>query len=129
MQSPDPVQVTRALFEAFRRGDGPALARMAHPELELGRGSFQAGSGHDALGEDVEGTGAADPLVEVTPHTFEQVGPEQVLVSGRRRVFGRGLRDSPAWWLMTIRDGLWVGGRTFSSEHDARAACVDAAPA
>jgi len=104
MESSDPVGVARALFEAYRRGDEAALLRLLDPSI--------------ARDSSME--------VEVTPHTFELIPPETVLVGGRLRIFRRGLRDSPAWWLMTIRDGLWVSGTTHPSEAAARAALVAA---
>jgi hypothetical protein len=100
MQASDPVHVARALFEAYRSGDESALLPVLGPSL----------------------VGDATTEVEVTPHTFELIPPETVLVGGRLRVFRRGLRDSPAWWLMTFRDGLWVSATTHPSEAAARAA-------
>lgn len=112
----DPVPVARALFEAYRRGDQATLLALAHEDVELRPRTFAAGRGHDGVR-----AGFTEDM-EATVHSYEQVGPEQVLVAGRLRIFRHGLRDSPAWWLMTIREGRWVAGASFASEAAARAA-------
>lgn len=121
MSVPDPVHVARQLFEAYRRGDQAAVLALAHEDIEVNPRAFAGGRGHESVRSGFTGD------VEATVHAFEQVGPEQVLVTGRLRVFRHGLRDSPAWWLMTIRDGRWVAGSSFPSEAAARAAVADAA--
>ena len=114
----DPVPVARELFEAYRRGDRAAMLALAHEDVELKPAVLGAARGHDAVNAGFTGD------IEATAHSFEQVGPELVLVGGRLRVFRHGLRDSPAWWLMTIRGGRWVAGASFPSEAAARAAAL-----
>ncbi len=125
MQSLDLVRIARALFEAYQRGDEGALLALARDDLRFGPavdgGAEAAVWGHDGLRRFLADQRAGRALVQATPHRFEVVGSDQVLVSGRLRVLERGLRDSPAWWLLTFRDGLLASGRMFAGEAEARA--------
>lgn len=111
------VRVARELFEAHRTGDVDALLALTHDEVALAPSSFPPGRGKQHVRDN-----AGDRDVEAVAHSFEALSAEHVLVGGRLRVFRGGLRDSPAWWLFRIRDGLWVSGETFPSEAAARAA-------
>lgn len=122
MQSPDPVHVARALFEAFRSGDESQLLALTHDGVEVQPLVFEPTSGHRGVRAYLRRNLADSTTVEAHPHRFERLSDEDVLVTGRLRILGRGLRDSPAYWVMTIRDGLWVAGRSFRSEAEARAA-------
>lgn len=95
MSVQDPVRRARELFEAHRGGD-PAAGQALAPE----QGDTEA-----------------------TAHRFEALSGEQVLVCGRLRVFRHGLRDSPAWWLLTWRAGRMEAAR-FATESAARAAAL-----
>lgn len=121
MAAHDPVQVARALFEAYTEGDREALLALTHEEIRTNSTALGSVNGRDMLAASFTGD------VEATPHWFEEVPPEHVLVAGRIRVFRQGLRDSPAWWLMRFRDGLWIRGEAFASESAARAALLQTA--
>ena len=122
MQASDPVRVARALFEAYRRRDEAAMLRLAHTDVRINATSWGSLAGHSGISSTIGDPAAGPPEIEITPHSFELIPPEHVLVGGRLRVFRRGLRDSPAWWILTIRDGLWVSGTSHPSEAAARAA-------
>lgn len=127
MQASDPVRVARALFEAYRRGDEAAMLRLTHADVEVTGRAWGPLAGHEGIRHSLAESSTGVAEVEVTPHTFELIPPEHVLVGGRLRVFRRGLRDSPAWWLLKIRNGVWVSGTAHPSEEAARAALPAAA--
>jgi ketosteroid isomerase-like protein len=121
MQAPDPVQIARDVFDAYRRRDAEAIVAIAAEDVSLVPAVFTPAEGRDGLRSSLAAADA-DAEIEITPHSFEALSDEHVLVGGRLRVFRQGMRDSPAWWLLTIRDGRWVAGATFGRESDARAA-------
>ena len=124
VQAPDPVRTARALFEAYRLGDREAMLRLTHSDVALSPYSWDSAEGHDGLRAAFDDWRDGLAQVEATPQSFELIPPETVLVGGRLRVFRRGLRDSPAWWLMRFRDGLWISGTSHATEAEARSAAL-----
>jgi ketosteroid isomerase-like protein len=109
------------LFNAFNRRDADTVVALCSEEMEflavtgeeIGRENPYRG--REGLREYLADVERVWEELLITPSTVESRG-ERLLVCGRVYVRSRelGIRDMPAGWIWTVKDGLFVRGEVFA---------------
>jgi ketosteroid isomerase-like protein len=123
------IELVSDVFAAFNRRDLDAAIAVCHPDVEFFAPTAEMANagepyrGHDGMRKYYEDVSRVWLELEVLPREYRDADDSTVLVFGR--VYGRGeggyIQDSPAQWVMRIRDGLVWSIRVFTNRSAALA--------
>jgi ketosteroid isomerase-like protein len=109
-------RLVREGFEALAEGGVEAMLEFIHPEFEMETlpgiaAEPQVYSGHDGLRRWFDSFYEVMDEISIEPVTYEEVGPDRVLLEMKLRARGRGSGievEQPAKAIATNREGLLV---------------------
>jgi ketosteroid isomerase-like protein len=119
------AEVVKAVFARGSRGDFDGLLALFHPEVEWVEDPHVPGAitrrGHSEVRRYFEGMPRYGEELRVEPERFVDYDDEVLALA---RVTTRARRggpeiDRPFDAIFTVRDGMIVRGRSFSTRHDA----------
>jgi ketosteroid isomerase-like protein len=126
---PTNTDLVSQVFEAFNRRDLEGALAAVHPEVEFFAPTAEMANegepyrGHDGMRKYYEDVAQVWNELDVLPREYREVDEQTVLVFGR--VYGRGeggyIQDSPAQWVMRIRDERVWSIRVFTNKSAALA--------
>jgi len=118
------VQIVRRLFRL--RSDGDIEETVGYFAEDAENRPFTTDRvlrGREEIREFLEDTAASGTVLEPSTFRFEANDAGQVAVFGRLRVRGpEGIKDTPAAWIYTLKDGKVVRAEAFKSTAEAEAA-------
>jgi ketosteroid isomerase-like protein len=116
------VDIVRQWFTAFERRDVDAWIAISHPDVVFQpvTANVAAGGhpyrGHDGLRSYFEDVARVWQELRPEPDTFYEREPGTIVATGRVYAWGAGrVVDSPAGWILRIRDGRISYGQTFET--------------
>jgi ketosteroid isomerase-like protein len=109
-------ELTRRAFEALAEGGVDALLEFVHPDFEMETlpgiaAEPQVYRGHEGVRRWFDSFYEVMDEVEVVPVSYEEAGPDRVLVASELRARGQasGIEvTQDANYIATVRDGLLV---------------------
>ncbi|HEY1355089.1 MAG TPA: nuclear transport factor 2 family protein [Solirubrobacterales bacterium] len=115
------MELVERLYTAFNRRDAEDIVAVCDEAMEffpyetagqVGREAPYVG--REGLREYLADAAQVWEELLVTPSQVDQIG-DQLLVRGRVYVHSKelGIRDMPAAWIWSVRDGLFVRGEVF----------------
>jgi len=123
------IELVQEVYAAFNRRDLEAALAISHPDVEFFAPTAEMANegepyrGHAGMRKYYEDVQNVWLELEVLPKEYREVDDATVLVFGR--VYGRGeggyIQDSPAQWVLRIRDGLVWSIRVFTNKSAALA--------
>jgi len=123
------IELVSQVFAAFNRRDLEGALAVSHPDVEFFAPTAEMANegqpyrGHAGMRKYYDDAARVWLELEVTPREYREVDDATVLVFGR--VYGRGeggyIQDSPAQWVMRLRDGLVSSIRVFTNKSAALA--------
>ena len=124
MSASENVQIVRRLFRL--RSDGDIEETVGYFAEDAENRPFTTDRvlrGREEIREFLEDTAASGTVLEPSTFRFEANDAGQVAVFGRLRVRGpEGIKDTPAAWIYTLKDGKVVRAEAFKSTAEAEAA-------
>jgi uncharacterized protein len=128
------VEVVEAAFQAWFRGDEPAMMALVHPEIVVTQIPEQVDvrpyRGHDGLREVMADWIGTWEDYAIEPVETREVGHgvvSAVRQSGRGRGSGIAM-DADTWFVWHVRDGKIVRWQIFATEQQALAAAAEPYP-
>lgn len=123
------TELVRQVFEAFNRRDLDTALELVHPEMEFFAPTAEMANdgepyrGREGMRKYYEDVARVWRELDVLPREYRELGDDTVLVFGR--VYGRGdggyIQDSPAQWVMRIREQRVWSIRVFTNKSAALA--------
>ena len=124
MSASENVQIVRRLFRL--RSDGDIEETVGYFAEDAENRPFTTDRvlrGREEIRSFLEDTAASGTVLEPSTFRFEANDAGQVAVFGRLRVRGpEGIKDTPAAWIYTLKDGKVVRAEAFKSTAEAEAA-------